>query len=311
MRTSLLALVAIAPLAACALEETVEVEPCVDCALTDANNFSYTTDLAIGSLVLPEHADATVSWAGLTRDVRGGALDPVADIDEARLIGFRDLPPEDVAWGLAHDELEQSDVSVYVTCVPTEATCELSEFGMFGNQIDIQQYFSDGYGTWLLTLGRSGEPGADVLAFLAPDADAITSLVTIDDRTSRLDVAVHLDELTPLAMLGGDPTVTVDWSALTHDGLGDPLDTSTVDELWVARFEEPIETLAEDVFALEEMAQASWTLAVDGRTDAALAELAGESAFHGIDRAGTWLLALRCRTCTNPAPRFITILSAD
>ncbi|MFN7142333.1 MAG: hypothetical protein ACK4YP_01035 [Myxococcota bacterium] len=307
MRTLLLPL---ALLAACAGASGASVEPCTACALTDVNNYAYTSDLRIGTLVVPEHADATIRWDGLTRDIRGGAIDPVADLGEARLIAFRDLAPEEVAYALAHDDLEQADVGAYVTCAPEEARCALSEFGMFGNSIDIQQYFAEGYGTWLLALGAPRALGADAMVFLDPRADATATEVALLDTTSRLNVDVDLRSLAPVVVPTVEPGITLDWSGLAHDGLGDPVDPATIDEVWVGRFQEGPAELEREVFALEELAELTWTMKVDGTTSADLTDLVGETDFLGIDRQGTWVVALRCRTCTNPAPRLLTFLEA-
>ncbi|MES2645171.1 MAG: hypothetical protein V4850_37130 [Myxococcota bacterium] len=298
-------------LTACTAEPDAAVEACTDCTLVNANNFAYTSELSIGSSPLRAETDAIIRWDTLTHDVRGGEIDPRTDLNEARLIAFRDLEPAEVSYALAHDELAQADVSVFVTCTPTDASCVLSDFGMFGNTIDIQQYFQEGYGTWLLALGMSGEPGADALMFLEAVAESDTSEAHLTDTTSTLAVDVDLDSLTSVVVPTGSAALTFDWAGLTRDGLGDELDHATLDELWVARFEETPEELAQDVFSLEERAQVSWTLDVSGYSSATLADLEGEGAFAGIDSTGTWLLALRCRTCTNPAPRFVTLLEGS
>jgi len=299
---------ALLALTACQAESAPSAEPCSSCVLENGNNFSYTSNLAIGSTPLHAETDAVIRWDELTRTVQGKKIDPLVDIDEARLIAFRDLTPEDLEYALAHDDLAQSDVSVYVTCTPTDASCALSDFGMFGNTIDIQQYFQEGYGTWLLALGKKGEPGADAMVFLEAVNDSDVSDARITNDTSSLDVEVHLDMLTPLTVLTGEPDLTFDWSGLTRDGIGDSLDHSTLDELWVARFTETPEELASDVFSLEERAQLSWTLDISGYQSANLQDLQGTSPFPGVDDEGTWLLGLRCQTCTNPAPRFVTLL---
>lgn len=299
----------IAFLLACAGPPEAAVEPCSTCLLTDANNYTYSSELAIGTLEVPEQADVLVRWESLTRDIRGAAYDPATDVDEAKLIGFRDMAPDEVAYALAHDELAQADAGAYVTCAPTDGGCLLSEFGMFGNTLDIQQYFTEGYGTWLLALGPKGTTGADALAFLTPRAGASAIEVALTDTTSRLDVEVDLASLAPVAVEPFEPVLVLDWSGLTRDGLGDPLDTDTVDELWVGRFFESRAELEARMFELETLAGLSWTVDVSGRSSVEMASLVGETAFMGIDRSGTWVAALRCRTCTNPAPRVLTFLT--
>lgn len=296
---------------ACGGPPDVAVAPCTDCLLTNANNFAYTTDLHIGSSPLRAQTDATIRWDTLTKEVRGGDLDPLRDIEEARLIAFRDLDRAAVSEALAHDELAQSDVIVFVTCQPTDASCALSDFGMFGNRVDIQQYFQEGYGTWLLALGKKGEPGADALMFLEAVAATDVTEARLTDSTSTLSVDVDLDSLRPLVVPVATPAIRIDWSGLTRDGLGDTLDHDTLDQLWVARFAEAPEALAQDVFSLDERAQVSWNLDVSGLDSATLTDLDGAGAFGGIDEGGTWLLALRCTSCTNPAPRFVTLLEGS
>lgn len=296
-------------LAACDSGEAVD--PCTDCHLVDANNYSYTSTLSIGQFPLPEHTDAFVDWSALTVDIRGGALDPMADLTDARLVAFRDLPPDEVAWALSHDELAQADVGAYVTCTPTDASCLLSEFGMFGNQLDIQQYFQEGFGSWLVVLGKPGSLGADALAFLVPTEGATASSADLTDATSSLQADVDLASAEPLVVPPVVTDISLDWGGLTRDGLGDPLDFATVDELWIGRFEESVGTLESDIFALEDLADATWTADVSGVTSVSLEALQGELPFRGVDSQGTWVLALRCNTCTNPAPRLLTLLQAE
>ena len=66
-----------------------------------------------------------------------------------------------------------------------------------------------------------------------------------------------------------------------------------------------VSALAEDFLDLEQLAEDRWELDVTGRTSASLGELDG---FGGVDADHRWLLALRCSTCRNPAPRFLTVL---
>jgi hypothetical protein len=287
--------------------EAADVPGCVDCLLVDPHNYVLLSELRVGELPVAEGLDARVRWDGLTRDIRGEPLDPWS-LGEARLIGFRDLEPSDVAYGLTHDSLAQSNVTVFVTCEPRDASCALSEFGMLGNQVDIQQYMAEGNGTWLLALGARGTLAVDQLAFLTPTAGVAAQDVALADDTSRLDVAVGLRNVLPLELPAHVGEISVDWADVTRNGLGDPLDADAVDELWVARFDEPLGELEDRFFELDALADAVWTLDVAGESAARLEYLEGGTPFPGIDDAGTWLLALRCRGCTNPAPQLLAVL---
>ena len=49
-----------------------------------------------------------------------------------------------------------------------------------------------------------------------------------------------------------------------------------------------------------------------GGTTASLGDATnGGAAFDGFSGNGVWLLALRCTTCANPAPLFLTVLEPE
>jgi hypothetical protein len=60
------------------------------------------------------------------------------------------------------------------------------------------------------------------------------------------------------------------------------------------------------------MATALWDLALTGEPTADLSKAtlrSGGSAFDGFSHGtGTWILALMCSTCQNPAPILLTVL---
>jgi hypothetical protein len=69
------------------------------------------------------------------------------------------------------------------------------------------------------------------------------------------------------------------------------------------------EELEEDFLHLEELAESLWRLEIPAGTSVELGELLDDSgnSFEGIDENGTWIFALMCGACSNPAPWFITV----
>ncbi len=291
-------------LAACA--PPAAEPPCTTCALADANNFAWTADLAVDVLPARALTDVTLRWPALTRDLQGHALDPLADVAQAKLVAFRDLSPAEVAEGLAADTVFQSDVTLYVVCEPSDAACRLSDFGILGSAVDVSAYFEEGAATWLLALARPGEPGAAALAFLDPRADGDTT-VSLTDDTGRLAVEVDLRSLAPVRVPADDPALLLAWDGLTVDGRGNPLALGSVDGVSVARYDAPLAELEEHVFDLLTRTDDVWSAPTSGRS-VDLSTLAGPRPFPGIDADGTWLFALTCSSCTNPTPRFVTVL---
>lgn len=286
---------------------------CSDCRVDDTNNFTYTADLTVASVPLAAATDNLLGWEGLTHDIHGGLLAPMTDVDEAQLIGFRDLSQAAIADGLANETLEQADVTLYVVCTPDSSTCNMSDFRIGRSGVDLSKYFLPDMGNWLLALSANGKPGAGGLLFLEPEASA-PDFAHVTDASSRLDVTVDFHSLTPLGVPRDDAAVTLDWSGVATDGLGNAFQPAEIDGAYIARFDAPLDDLEVDPVDLVTRGDASyWKADVTGMSQANLAAFTNTvdpgQTFPGIDSEGTWLFALTCSSCTNPAPRFVTVLT--
>lgn len=278
-------------------------EPCVDCVLSDAQNYRYTAELSVD--VVPGSAEVTpvVDWSALRHDLHGHRVGADFDVEEALLLVFLELGPEEVQAALGSDTLQQADVSLFATCTSPDARCGIGDFTAMGRDVDLEQYYLDGYGTWMVLLRSSFEAGAHAMVFLPP-ASGGAEEIRIGDDSSKLDVAVDFRSSEPL-VVGGSDAVTLDWSGLTQDGLGNPLAVHQIDRLMLARYDAPLSTLETQVFDLERVADERFDLAVSGRSSATLAELDGPRPLTDLSAPGTWLLALSCSVCANPAPKFV------
>lgn len=276
------------------------------CYATDANNFSYTSTLDVDTQVEQALADVLVDWSAMTTDMRGQAFDPT-QVGEARLIVAGNLDRDQVIQRLVQDDLAQEDLSLYALCQPDgETSCPLSRFHFVGSNRDVQPYFDVGTGTWLVALFTDGVQGARSLLFLEPDDRTNQTVATFTDTTATLQVSADLHDLTPLVVSSAD--VRIDWSQITTDGLGNPLSLHKLDTVAVAHYDLTPSELEERFLELDQLATATWSLELAGQTAARLSGLEGDTPFPGVDDSGTWLFALRCSTCDNPVPKFITVL---
>jgi hypothetical protein len=250
-----------------------------------------------------------VSWAGLTRDLQGHPIDPAADVTLARLVAFRDLSPAQVQDRLAADRVEQADVTLYMVCPPEGTACRLSDFSIGGSPVDASTYFTEGSATWLVALASAQSQGAAALLFLEPEDSAEAATATIGDDSSALDVDVDLQSLTPVPVAPG-PAITMDWSGLTRDGLGNEALIDAIDGVSVAHYDAPLGELEGNVFDLLTATDDVWTADVTGARSVDLAALHGPRPFPGVTADGVWLLALTCSYCANPGPEFVTVLTA-
>jgi len=302
-RSVRLGLLAVVGLGACRTLPPGPV-PCELCSLTDDNSYRYAPSLSADQVAVAPLEDLRVSWAGLQTDLLGHPLDPLS-LDHATLLVFSTFGPDQVLDGLAHDDLIQSDLRIALTCTPTDAGCALSDFGLAGNKLGVQSYLEPGSGTWLVAPGRLGQAGAASMIFLDPVAGTpVQDSVSIAEGSARLEVEVDLHSLTPVFVAVGARPV-LDWSELTTDALGNPIELSRFDHLVLEHLDLPLAEIEDRFLDLELLPGTSWEAEVGGQTSL---DLAGLDAFPGFFSEGTWLLAVQCSTCSNPAPRFLTVL---
>ncbi len=279
--------------------------------LGDANSYAYTGTLDAPSFPVAELSDARLSWEDLRTDLRCHALDPVADIDNTALIVFPSLTQAEVEAGLGEDTLEQVDMGVYLSYEPGDTpSVRLSQFSFFGTDPDIETRFTADSGTWLvlLTTGTELAIGTRMLAFLEPTVGETRTDGAVTDGCPVLDFDARLTELVPVPVLEAGPW-RVDWSGLTRDGRGGTFVETRADSLMIARYDEDLPRLEANFLDLESLAEGAWTTPLTGGTSLDLGVASGPSGlFPGFTEDGTWLLALLCSTCPNPAPLFLTQL---
>jgi len=278
--------------------------------IDDSHTFSYVPSLDIGSVPLMTLSDPTLSWDGLTTDMLGHPLDPTTDLTTAYVTVFGQLTEQDLAAAVAVDQIPQADVSLFVRLELDGGitSAALSEFTMLGTDIDVEQYFEPGTGAWmvvLLTEADGAPPQYRKLMFIEPSDSATDTEASFWNEASQFVIDADLTSHEPLEVPLGQP-FQVDWSALTVDGLGEEQALYKLDRLTLGHYPDmSAEDLEANFLDLDLIAETTWELDVTDRDGADLAELEG---FEGVDAEGSWLLALRCSTCSSPMPKLLGVL---
>lgn len=281
-------------------------------SLLNEQNYEWTGGLEIPSYVTAELQDIVLDYSALTKDMLCHDLDPVATVDSLGLTRFPRMSGADVSTGLTNNSLLQSDTNGYVSCEPGDATsCPLSDFSFGGTAYDVVSIYEEAGGTFLLNLATGFEPGQGAVFVLqllpTPGSDVTT--VNFADNCDIVQMEFELDALEKLPMTAAGPW-TIDWSTVSITGNGEPVQPSELDQVMVAHYTQTTTELEAQFLDLEIIAEQFYTLQLDGGTDADLAGLvsAEGTGFGGFTTDGTWLLALRCLQCTNPAPIFLTVV---
>ena len=275
--------------------------------LEDAMNYRFTTSLTADCQTVPAGEDGLVDWSALTVDLQGHALDPTRDIDEVRLVKFLDRTRQEVLEAISTNAIEQPDITEYASYQPVsgETSALLSEFEFFGTPlVPEERILADG-GTYLAS-ALTGLYAYRMLTFFCPEEGAPAATVSLASDSAILDFDVDIDAGEPIPPDGEE----VDWTGLTTDGLDNAFPISNVDGLMVGRYDQSVADLEGAFFDILTLADPAWEADVEGvgSLDLTTLEAADGTAWTSFDEEGTWLVALRCSTCTNPAPLFLGVV---
>jgi hypothetical protein len=296
--------------------------------IVDDTNYQLPSSLAVKTYTLKDHTDLLFDWGGLTHDFYGKVLDPKLDIDLVLLSLWKKTPAE-LEDALAHDSLAPNENIGVITTYPMDdyTSQDLLAFNFAGNPIpdedELWQYFDTqnprfmyppAEYTFLVEAGTGTAlgKGARMLAFFNLDPNSNNTSLTLADDSAVLDYSVHLTSARPMHVPAATPHLTIDWSQMTVNAIGNPYDGTQITQAVVAHFSnKTLADLEQQFLDLEDIADGWWSGRVAAGKSIDLGTLLDQnmSAFPGIDGQGVWLTALFCTTtCNNPAPWSITLL---
>jgi hypothetical protein len=227
-------------------------------------------------------------------------------------LSFPELTQEEIEAAVAEDALLQSDVDLLALMDTEGATSAmLSDFTLgFTTPLVPDQHFVDTQATWLLR-ATTGLLDTRMLTFLRLVEDGGATSVTLDNTSSTLQFTVDLASLAAFEVPADADVAewTADWSALSMRGNGAEFDASSVDQFQIARLDMELTEVEADFIHLETIAAELYTAQV-AATSVSLVDAvsADGAAFAGFGSGDLWIMALRCSTCANPAPPYVTVV---
>jgi hypothetical protein len=134
--------------------------------------------------------------------------------------------------------------------------------------------------------------------------------VEIGPDSTSLTFSADLRSLTPTELPTGTTEITFDWSQMTVNALGNEFIPTNITEIVVAKYEAAPEELETQFLELELIHQGMWRAPVTAGASARLDALVDDEGapFPGFDGEGTWVIALFCGSCSNPAPWYLSVV---
>jgi hypothetical protein len=179
--------------------------------------------------------------------------------------------------------------------------------------IDPDQYDPAAHSyTAMVAEGSNPKLGFRMLHLLRFEADALNTDVTIANDSTKLTYTVDIASSDSISLPPDHPNIVVDWShGLTRNALGNPWIPERISRVSVAHYPEMnARDLEGNFLEIEDIASEVYTTLVRSGYSVNLNTLVDEAgvSFTGITHQGTWIVALVCGDCTNPAPWFLSVL---
>jgi hypothetical protein len=268
--------------------------------LEDQNNYAFDASFFVESTPILEAEDALLQWTDISTDLLGNELE-LSDIDRLSIIRFPRLSQEAVLIGLEHDTLKQSDLSGGVELDASDRTeAWLSEFSMQGTTLNPENELKEELGTYLI-FGNKEERVVS-LHFFAPRPEESNQEILLSNQSTVIEYTVGFGED---ILVEDARELYLDWSNLTETGTGNPIDLVRIDRLVLAGFSQDLEALESDFLRSRALAEVIVEADVAGVDAIPFSRIEG---FEFFDPELTWLIALECSLCLNPAPFFVGMI---
>jgi hypothetical protein len=298
-----------------------------DVVITDDTNYTLSDSFTIPVSTLKDNTDLVIDWSQLTTDFFGKSVDPAKDIDTV-LISLWHQTPEQIQDALKADSLPMTTLVGAITTFPdgTYTSKDLVNFNLLGNSLPMAQlwgYFDTSNPSFnypqteytFLVMASTGNvvgKNARMLSLFHIDPTATQTTLDITNDSTKLAYTVDLADAKPVYVPASHPAVTIDWSQMTKNSLGNRYIYSEITQVAVAHYAAAsVSDLEHQFLKLQDIADGWWTGPVAAGSSLDLSTLVDASghAFPGVDSTGIWLAALFCtENCNNPAPWSITFL---
>jgi hypothetical protein len=294
--------------------------------IKDANNYTSMSTLNVPSVATASATDLTLDWSGISKDL---LCHTAQSIDNVAFLKIGNMTQADVEAKLAVGQLLSTEVTTYKEFRTNGGVADggevtstmLSKFSFGGaatTLVPATDYVESSTIQYLLlfTHGTTLGVGAQAMTFIQPSASSTNTMVSAPDACANkvLNFVPTLSTM-PVAIPAAGPW-KLDWSGITKDNFGNPLDFSQtkLDKVEVGFFAgKQLSDLQADFLNVETDATSLYTASVplgQKSIDLSTADGDGGAPFPGFtSTAGTWAVAVFCSTCSVPAPIIFATLS--
>jgi hypothetical protein len=291
----------------------------------EMNDYTFSSQITLPTMKVKSMSDITFNWGGVTTDFLGHAVNPLTDLNTIFLLVV-DIPIATFEKQLNDDTFSQGEI--LITPPPTFSPSGVTSGSLYnsftagGEVIDMTNAapylnattYTPANSTYTIAAqsGTNLGTGIRMLQAFQLDDSSTNTTVTMTNSSMMLKYSANLHSLHPTGVPANTAALSMDWGQLTTNALGANI-TNTVTNITSAIVGHYTQTPAElesQFLNLRTIAQDLYTAQIESGTSLDFTTLMDSSGnpFPGVDSTGTWLVALICDNCRNPAPWYLTIL---
>jgi hypothetical protein len=289
---------------------------------SEKTNYAFTSTLSFPPVKVKPNSDLTLDWADVSADFIGHTLDNKQDLNMV-LMMLWNLSVADLQTKLNADALAMSDLAVLPLSLPldgTKTSADIYSLTLIGNPItqdqlapylDPTMYAPANHTyTMMVATGTQLGQGTRMIQSFQMDPASTNTLVKMANDSTQLTYTANLHDLTAVGVAANTTAITFDWGQLKTNALGNPFITTNITNALVGHYTQTPAELEAKFLDIQLIASELYRAEIPAGSvlDFTMLKDADGKAFTGIDASGTWIVALQCGRCRNPAPWYLTIL---
>lgn len=282
-------------------------------------NYEYSSSYTIPPVFVKPESDILFDWSGVTTDFRGRPVD--LDTVDMVEIALWETTVEKFEQDLNDDTLVNPIMIGHIPVSGGVTSGRLFDLMVPAGALDentILNYLNATYYppanhlySVMVAKGEEYGQGTYMLGTFKLDPDSTNTTVNITSTSTQIESTANIASrpATYVPPVVGD--ITIDWTHMEVTAAGTEFIPSSITQLRIASYDQSPELLQGEYFNhLDEVAVEMFEAEVAVGTKISLDRAITHEAlpFGGIDATHTWLLALSCGACQNPAPWYLTVL---
>jgi hypothetical protein len=304
---------------------------CTGTTLTanEANDYAFTSTITLPLISVQPRTELLFDWGSIAKDMLSHDINAKTDLNNIAIVSWG-VSLAELEAGLNADDLPMNAITGIPLSLLTDGSttsAKLFTFTLNGGAIApsggaitpdaILDFFdADKYPpatntyTMMAATGTVVGQNAKMLQAFVLDKNSTNTTVKMTSDSTKLTYKADLHSLKPTGISAGQAAITLDWTNIKKNALGATFDATAITRALIGHYSQSIAEIEKRFLDLEIMTSEIYqgNIPIGTTVDFSTLATSNGTKFPGIDTSGTWIVALQCGNCRNPAPWYLSVL---